>query len=149
MPDPDPDAGRPVVDQLNLVVRDMESSLAFYRLLGVEVAPTVAGWEPHHRSAPAGLDLDFDSTAFAALWNRGSTGPGVVLGLRLATRQAVDEAFARATAAGHHAQQEPVDAFWGARFAVVEDPDGNAVSLMSPIDESMRRPPPDPPAGGA
>lgn len=35
------------------------------------------------------------------------------------------------------------DAFWGARFAVVADPDGNEVGLMSPIDEERRRWPPD------
>jgi uncharacterized glyoxalase superfamily protein PhnB len=26
------------------------------------------------------------------------------------------------------------DTFWGARYAVIEDPDGNHVGLMSPID---------------
>ena len=139
MPDP------PIVDQLNLVVADMAASLAFYRLLGVEVGPTLAEWEAHHRSAPVGVDLDFDSADFAARWNRGSAGPGVVVGFRLPSREAVDEVFAAVTAAGHPVQQEPFDAFWGARFAVVEDPDGNAVSLMSPVDEAMRRPPPEPP----
>ena len=139
---------RPVVDQVNLVVADMDASLAFYRLLGVEAGPTAEAWAPHHRSAPAGLDLDFDSAAFAAWWNRGSRGPGVVVGFRLPTRAAVDETFATVTAAGYGTQQEPVDAFWGARFAVVEDPDGNAVSLMSPVDQAMRQPPPDPPGAG-
>ena len=49
-------------------------------------------------------------------------------------------------------QQEPYDAFWGARYAIVEDPDGNAVGLMSPIDPDRQRPtldvervPPSPP----
>jgi uncharacterized glyoxalase superfamily protein PhnB len=28
---------------------------------------------------------------------------------------------------------QPWDAFWGARYAMVEDPDGIAVGLMSPI----------------
>jgi uncharacterized glyoxalase superfamily protein PhnB len=39
--------------------------------------------------------------------------------------------------------QRPYDAFWGGRFAVVADPDGNEVGLMSPIDERRRHWPPD------
>jgi hypothetical protein len=35
------------------------------------------------------------------------------------------------------------DAFWGARYAIVADPDGNDVGLMSPIDESRRTWPPE------
>src|SRR5438128_1214082 len=60
-------------------------------------------------------------------------------------RNAVDETFGRIVAAGHRAQQSPYDAFWGARYAIVEDPDGNAVGLMSPIDEARRTAPPTPP----
>jgi uncharacterized glyoxalase superfamily protein PhnB len=37
-------------------------------------------------------------------------------------------------------QQPPYDAFWGARYAVVSDPDGNAVGIMSPIDPDRRSP---------
>ena len=34
-------------------------------------------------------------------------------------------------------QQEPYDAFWGARYAVVSDPDGNGVGIMSPVDDAL------------
>jgi hypothetical protein len=64
---------RPVLDQINLVVRDMEAMIKFYRRLGVEIVPTAPPWDRHHRTAstPDGLDLDLDSTEFAAQWNRG------------------------------------------------------------------------------
>jgi Glyoxalase/Bleomycin resistance protein/Dioxygenase superfamily len=42
------------------------------------------------------------------------------------------------TAAGYRGQQPPYDAFWGARYAVIEDPDGNAVGIMSPVDPDRR-----------
>jgi hypothetical protein len=32
-------------------------------------------------------------------------------------------------------------AFWGAQYAVIEDPDGNAVGIMSPIDPYRRSQP--------
>jgi hypothetical protein len=34
------------------------------------------------------------------------------------------------------------DAFWGARYAIVADPDGSDVGLMSPIDEQRQTWPP-------
>ncbi len=66
----------------------------------------------------------------------------VVIGFSLPTRQAVDERYVELTAAGYAGRQPPFDAFWGARYAIVADPDGNDVGLMSPIDESRRFWPP-------
>jgi catechol 2,3-dioxygenase-like lactoylglutathione lyase family enzyme len=133
----------PVFNQLNLVVADMEASLAFYRLLGVEIADTVPEWAAHHRNAVTNEDLalDFDSVEFAKKWNRGAsgtTGGGGVIGFQVASRAAVDDLYARVTSAGYRGQQEPWDAFWGARYAIVEDPDGHPVGLMSPVDPAQR-----------
>lgn len=135
-----------MLSQFNLVVRDMDATVAFYRLLGLTVPETDPVWDQHHRSAtmPGGIDLDFDSQEFARHWNTGWTqqsGGGMgVLGFSLRSREAVDSLFAAVIGAGYGSQQEPFDAFWGARYAVVEDPDGNAVGLMSPIDPERRTP---------
>jgi catechol 2,3-dioxygenase-like lactoylglutathione lyase family enzyme len=139
------------LDQFNLVVSDMEAAVAFYRLLGLTIPDTLPEWQHHHRSVTTGegLDFDLDSIDFAATWNRGwprRAGGGMgVLGFRLPSRAAVDETVARVVAAGYRVQQKPYDAFWGARYSVVEDPDGNAVGLMSPVDPAMRTAPPTPP----
>jgi catechol 2,3-dioxygenase-like lactoylglutathione lyase family enzyme len=146
-PDADPH-DRPILDQFNLVSADVEASVAFYRLLGLEIPDVSPDWQDRHRNAqlPDGIDLDFDSVDFARRWNQGwpkaSPKPMGVLGFRLPTREAVDETFARLTAAGYRGQQTPYDAFWGARYAIVEDPDGNAVGLMSAADEAHRGPVP-------
>jgi uncharacterized glyoxalase superfamily protein PhnB len=42
---------------------------------------------------------------------------------------------------GYRGQQPLYDAFWGARYAVIEDPGGNAVWIMSPIDPDRRSQP--------
>ena len=138
---------RPVLDQINLVVSDMDASLAFYRRLGVDIPDRMPEWDAHHRSAhlPGGLDFDLDSARFARDWNEGSRGPACVVGFKLASSEAVDALYADLTGAGCHGQQPPYDAFWGSRYAVVEDPDGNPVGLMGPIDDTRRRdvqPPP-------
>ena len=53
-----------------------------------------------------------------------------------------DERYAQLTSAGYLGRQPPFDAFWGARYAIVADPDGNDVGLMSPMEESRRTWPP-------
>jgi uncharacterized glyoxalase superfamily protein PhnB len=63
----------------------------------------------------------------------------------VSSREEVDRTHARITAAGYRSQKQPEDAFWGARHAVVEDPDGNSVGITSKMDDSMRRTPPPPP----
>ena len=134
---------RPVLDQINMVVCDMEASVAFYRRLGMDI-PDSGPWDPHHRSANAGgaLDFDLDSVRFAHQWDEGwrgaADGAGFVIGFKVASRDDVDRVFADLTGAGYRAQQPPYDAFWGARYAVIEDPDGNAVGLMSPSDPARR-----------
>ncbi len=134
---------RPVMDQVNLVVSDVEASVAFYRLLGLDIPDTDPEWKARHRSATTeGLDLDFDSEEFARQWDPGWSGGMGVLGFKVPTREAVDERHAALTAAGHLSQAAPYDAFWGARYAIVEDPDGNAVGIMSPVDPERRSAPP-------
>ena len=141
---------RPTLDQINLVVRRMSPAVEFYRLLGVEIEDPPAPWDEHHRTVETadGLDLDLDSSRFAAQWNQGwpDDRVGVVIGFRVIERDTVDGLYARLTEAGHVGRQPPYDAFWGARYAILEDPDGNAVGLMSPSDPARRSPPPDPPA---
>jgi uncharacterized glyoxalase superfamily protein PhnB len=142
---------RPVFNQVNLVVHDMEAMLAFYERLGVEIAPSFPPWDRHHRTiaTPNELDFDLDSTEFASQWNRGWTAgnTGAVLGFRVASREAVDAIYADLTGAGYTGQQPPYDAFFGARYALVADPDGNSVGIMSPIDPSRRSAPPEPGSG--
>ena len=79
-----------------------------------------------------------DSSEFARHWNRGWRGGMGVLGFKADSRERVDEIYADLTAARYRGQQPPYDAFFGARYAVVEDPDGNAIGIMSPADPDRR-----------
>jgi uncharacterized glyoxalase superfamily protein PhnB len=56
----------------------------------------------------------------------------------------VDQLVEALAVDGAAVQQRPYDAFWGARYAIVSDPDGNAVGIMSPVDPSRRSEPPAP-----
>ncbi len=141
----------PVFDQLNLISDDLDATVRFYRQLGIKLgdpARTEAG-EPFHASGPGGggAQLEGDSSAFARVWNQGwqqeaDLNGRVVVGLRVADRAEVDRLYGEIIAAGHKGLQPPFDAFWGARYAIVEDPNGLAVGLMSPRDGRHQAPPP-------
>jgi catechol 2,3-dioxygenase-like lactoylglutathione lyase family enzyme len=136
-----------VLNQLNLVVRDMDATVAFYKRLGlpIKVSP---GAQHASVTLPNGLLVEFDTVEFVPQWDtgwRGSTGGSTVLGFSVPSREAVDSLYSELTNSVYAAHQPPYDAFWGARYAIVEDPDGNSVGLMSPIEEGRKFFPPQPP----
>ena len=144
---------QPTLDQLDLVVRDMEASIAFYRALGVDI-PESAIWRTasgaHHVDLrmPSGFTFHLDSAPLARVYDQGwrepsGAGTRTVLTFRVAAREDVDRIHARLIGLGYASAQVPYDTFWGARFAIVEDPDGHHVGLMSPSDPARRRGPPD------
>jgi catechol 2,3-dioxygenase-like lactoylglutathione lyase family enzyme len=138
----------PDLHMLNLVVDDMAASIEFYRRLGV-AAPSGDDTPGVHAQLrmPGGISLELDTAESARVWHAGwradPASVGMVIGFALPSREAVDERYAELTAAGYVGRQPPFDAFWGARYAIVADPDGNDVGLMSPIDESRRTWPPE------
>jgi uncharacterized glyoxalase superfamily protein PhnB len=138
--------------QINIVTRDLRKSASFYRLLGVRIEEIPdTEWAPHHANGITsnGVRVEFDSIAFAKQWNPGldetKQGSGIIPIFHVAARDEVDRVHARVIAAGYRSHKAPEDAFWGARYAIVEDPEGNSVGVMSAIDPAMRGPPTLPP----
>jgi catechol 2,3-dioxygenase-like lactoylglutathione lyase family enzyme len=127
----------PKFDLIGLVVADMAASLAFYRRLGLEV-PAEADGEPHVEAAlPGGLRFAWDTVetirSFDPEWTKPSGGPAVGLAFACSSPSEVDKTHASLVAAGYHSHKDPWDAFWGQRYATVEDPDGNAVDLFAAL----------------
>ncbi len=133
------------IGSINLFVKDMAASLAFYRRLGLEIAaesiwPDEATAQHVAIAVPDGLSLELDSYDLTRRYDQGfkepSGPPRAAVIFKVPTREAVDELHARMTAAGHPSHLQPFEAFWRARYAVVEDPDGNQVGIMSPQDST-------------
>jgi uncharacterized glyoxalase superfamily protein PhnB len=113
----------------------MARSIAFYRLLGLDVPETPD--EGHVDTfLPNGMRLMLDSEevvrSFRPEWKR-ETGNQVALALECGSPQEVDELYERAVAAGFSGEKEPWDAFWGQRYAQLEDPDGIPVDLYAAL----------------
>jgi catechol 2,3-dioxygenase-like lactoylglutathione lyase family enzyme len=123
---------------VGLVVSDMGRSLAFYRLLGLDI-PADADELPHvDVPVPDGGRLMFDTTdtvrSFDAGWEAPTGSSRVGLAFACDSPSDVDAVFGKLVAAGHEGHLEPWDAVWGQRYASVHDPDGNSVELFAPLE---------------
>ena len=124
------------LDAIGIVVSDMAKSLAFYRQLGLDV-PASADGEGHVEvGLPGGLRLLFDTEdvvrSFHPDWTP-TRGGRSGLAFALPDPAGVDALHGELVAAGHHSELAPFDAFWGQRYAVLLDPDGNGVDLFAPL----------------
>jgi predicted lactoylglutathione lyase len=139
------------LNQVDLVAGDITASAEFYRRLGVDVPPAASDEMRSPYRVPCSvandIDLDLHTPRFASIWNKSWAGRTdlagrTVLGFGVETRADVDAVYSEMTAAGYRGLQPPYDAFWGARYAILEDPDGAAVGVMSPVDAEKRFWPP-------
>ncbi|GIG58531.1 glyoxalase [Longispora fulva] len=122
---------------VGIVVADMARTLAFYRRLGLDL-PAAADSEPHvEYDLPGGFKLVWDTVdvvrSFDPDWTAPVGGHRTSLAFRFADPAEVDGAYADLVAEGYRGHKEPWDAFWGQRYAVLLDPDGNGVDLLAPL----------------
>ena len=121
-------------DLLGIVVADMAKALAFYRLLGLDIPPE-ADAEPHVEVKTAGgFRIAWDTAELMASihgeWVE-PVGYRTVLAFLCDSPAEVDALYANIMQAGYQSHKPPWDAFWGQRYAVVIDPDGNLIDLFA------------------
>jgi catechol 2,3-dioxygenase-like lactoylglutathione lyase family enzyme len=125
----------PQLNAIGIVTSNMAESIRFYRLLGLDVPETP---DEGHVDAflPNGVRFMLDSEetvrSFRPEWTR-STGNQLALALECASPREVDEVYRRVVAAGFSGEKEPWDAFWGQRYAQLQDPDGVPVDLYAAL----------------
>jgi uncharacterized glyoxalase superfamily protein PhnB len=129
--------------QVNIIAADFEATIAAYRALGLDIAdaeewPPGTGGLHTHAVEDDGAAIDFDNVAMARMWAPEWDDPaGIVLSFYVPSAEEVDRRYADAVAAGWTSRQSPYDAFFGARYAIVEDADGNVFGFMGPRDRSQ------------
>lgn len=121
---------------IDIVVADMKAALAFYRTLGLTVPEVEDGEDQVQIATPGGATLGFVTEAMMKevnpYWPQ-PVGQRVTFACRCDTPDEVDAVYARVTAAGYEGRQKPWDAFWGQRYAMLSDADGNRVDLFAAI----------------
>jgi uncharacterized glyoxalase superfamily protein PhnB len=123
------------LNAIGIVVSDMERTIRFYRLIGLDVPETPG--EGHVETTLAnGTRLMFDTEetikSFEPDWTR-RAGNQLSLAFECGGPAEVDESYARMVDAGFHGEKEPWDAFWGQRYAQLQDPDGVPVDLYAAL----------------
>ena len=124
----------PTLDAIGIVVSDVAKSVAFYRLLGLKFPKKL---DDHiEAKLPNGLRVMLDTEevvrSFDAKWKR-PKGNSIGLAFLCKNAKEVDKVYDKIVAAGYKGKKKPWDAFWGQRYAVLHDPDGNSVELFAPL----------------
>jgi catechol 2,3-dioxygenase-like lactoylglutathione lyase family enzyme len=125
----------PRLNAIAIVVSDLAQSIRFYRLVGLDVPETPD--EGHVDTfLPDGvrfmLDTEDTVRSFRPDWSR-ATGNQIGIAFECEGPAEVDATYRRVVDAGFHGEKEPWDAFWGQRYAQVQDPDGVGVDLYAPL----------------
>ena len=123
-----------VPDMIGIVVEDIARSLAFYRLLGLAVEMP-KGDEPYVETKVNGYRISWNALEMVKKLEPGWTKPvghRMELAFLCDSPAEVDATYARLEKAGYAGHKAPWDAFWGQRYAVAIDPDGNHVSIFAP-----------------
>ena len=121
-------------DLIGIVVRDMAAALRFYRTLGLEI-PADQDAEPHVEvTLPGGFRIAWDTRDLVKSldpdWVE-PVGQRMTLAFKCEDPSEVDKLYERVVQSGYQGHKAPWDAFWGQRYAVVIDPDGNLVDLFA------------------
>ena len=128
---------QPGLTSVYLFVRDMAAAVAFYQRMGLEV--TLFGTFGRATMPDGSAGLEFGTAdltrSYDPSWQEPSGPSTNMLNFTLSSRQAVDDLYAHMEAGGYRGRLAPIDAFWGSRFAIVDDPDGNQVGLHSPQEQ--------------
>jgi catechol 2,3-dioxygenase-like lactoylglutathione lyase family enzyme len=117
----DPSGGDASLDHLYMVVTDLDRSVAFYERVGFHATR----WDGYVR-------LDCGNGAYIGMEQRDDAVPGSAIELVILVDD-VDVRYERLRLVGIEFEGAPEDQEWGARHVWLSDPDGNRLSLYSPI----------------
>lgn len=111
--------------------------MTFYRACGLAVPDDAAGEAHVDVAVTEEFRIMFDTVevvrATEPQWTAPSGGHRMALAFECSAPADVDAVHARLVAAGHRCKLAPFDAFWGQRYAVVLDPDGNPVDFYAAL----------------
>lgn len=124
----------PKLDLIGIVVADMGKALQFYREVGLDI-PDGQDDEGHVEiTLDNGLRIAWDTyeviRSFMPDFEPPRDHNAIGLAFLCDNPADVDVTYERLTGKGYTGHLEPFDAFWGQRYAQVEDPDGNVIDFF-------------------
>lgn len=123
-------------DMIGITVHNMAESLRFYRLLGLDIPQDHEGESYVEVITPNGYRISWNTVEMVKgidpSWTE-PTGHRMGLAFKCSSPAEVDALYHAVTGAGYTGHKPPWDAYWGQRYAVVNDPDGNLIDLFAPL----------------
>lgn len=126
----------PRIDAVSVTSTDMSRSVAFYSALGFDFTGVDTAQDHVEPVTPPGATrLMIDGAALAEQLTGRKPVPAThsAFALLCDSPAAVDAAAQAVRDAGFTVAKDPWDAFWGQRYAVVQDPEGYLVDLFAPL----------------
>ena len=123
------------LDMIGLVVTDIQKSMDFYSVLGVIPPET---WDGPYAEVTldSGIRLSWNHVDMVKSIDphyEPPLGQRMQLAFLCSSPPEVDMKHRQFVEMGYKSVKEPWDAFWGQRYAQIEDPDGNIVDVFCPI----------------
>lgn len=123
-------------DMIGITVHNMADALRFYRLLGLDIPQGNDGDSYVDVTTPNGYRISWNTVemmkSIDPAWVE-PAGHRMTLAFKCNSPAEVDTLYNAITSAGFTGHKPPWDAFWGQRYAVVLDPDGNLIDLFAPL----------------
>lgn len=127
------------LNAVEVCTSNMAATLKFYELLGFEF-PKLKGDEQHVdaivNEGSARLMIDKKELAKEIIGEEPIPSNYSSFCIEYDTPEEVDQVAEKVKAAGFNIVKKPWDAFWGQRYAIVEDPDGYKVDLYAALKSS-------------
>jgi uncharacterized glyoxalase superfamily protein PhnB len=130
----------PQLNVIGVIVSDLQTAINFYQRLGLQFPrdPDPEG-HGHVETTLAGglrftLDTEESIRSFDPHWSPPSGGHRMAVAFLCESPTDVDRVYRELVDAGAEGHKEPWDAFWGQRYAQVNDPDGNVVDLFASLE---------------
>lgn len=124
------------IDAIPVKSKNFKETVKFYTLLGFNFPPftdTDDHLEPITKDGEVRLMID-DPKLLKELTGRDSQPPThSSFAILCATPQEVDATVQTIKDNGYTIVKEPWDAFWGQRYAIVQDPDGYRIDLFASL----------------
>lgn len=128
----------PSVDMIGIVASNLQDSIRFYRMLGVDFPEPEAGSPYVEAKLPSGLRVSLNEQEMMKSvlphWEE-PKGHRIGLAFLCSGPEDVDKVHSQIVAAGFESAKEPWDAVWGQRYALLYDPDRNIVDLFAPLTD--------------
>lgn len=124
------------IDAVEVTTSDMKQTVAFYKLLGFEFPEFKDDGDHLEPKTPAGsarLMIDARKMMTEMLGTPPKPGNHGSFAIQYDSPAEIDSVAKKVKEGGFKLVKEPWDAFWGQRYAVVQDPDGYQIDLYASL----------------